>query len=555
MSEMFCYQCQETVNNVACETRGVCGKSAEVANLQDLTIYLLKGISFYTDMIRELGGEVDNDVNVFIMEGLFATVTNVNFSEEDFQEWIEKVLEIRDKVAEKCQQLYRQKHGEEYSGELPEPATWTPDSSDEIEAKSQEVGVLRTENEDVRSLRELLIYGIKGISAYADHAYLLGHEDEEIYEFMQHGLAATLNDDLSADELTNLVLECGDCAVDTMALLDEANTSAYGHPEPTEVDLGTDNNPGILVSGHDLKDFEELLEQTEGEGIDIYTHGEMLPAQAYPAFKDYDHFKGNYGGSWWKQKEEFEKFNGPVLMTTNCLMPPKDSYKNKVFTTGVVGFEGLTHIEDRPEGGNKDFSPVIEAAKQSAPPEELETGTVMTGFAHNALSERADAVVEAIQNGDISKFVVMSGCDGRYKDREYFTEVAEELPEDAIILTSGCAKYRYNKLDLGDIGGIPRVLDAGQCNDSYSLVVIAQKLAEAVGTDDINELPISYDIAWYEQKAVAVLLGLLAAGVKDIKLGPTVPAFLSDNVLNVLVDKFGIAPTNGAEEDVEELMA
>ncbi|SDL54490.1 hydroxylamine reductase [Halarsenatibacter silvermanii] len=555
MSEMFCYQCQETAKNTGCDTRGVCGKSPEVSNLQDLLIYLLKGVSTYTEMIRDMDGEVSRDVDVFVMKGLFSTVTNVNFSADDFYDWIGEALEIREELAGQCQELYREKHGEEYTGDLPEAATWTPDSDEDIEEKAKEVGVLQTENEDVRSLRELLIYGLKGIAAYADHAYILGHEQDDIYEFMQHGLAATLDESLSGDELTNLVLECGDCAVDTMALLDEANTSTYGHPEPTEVDLSTDDRPGILVSGHDLKDFEELLEQSEGEGVDIYTHGEMLPAQAYPAFKKYDHFKGNYGGSWWKQKEEFEKFNGPILMTTNCIVPPKDSYKDRIYTTGVAGFEGVSHIEDRPEGGSKDFTPVIEAAKKTKPPQEIESGSVMTGFAHNALSERADAVVEAIQNGDISRFVVMSGCDGRFKDREYFTEVAKELPEDAIILTSGCAKFRYNKLELGDIGGIPRVLDAGQCNDSYSLVVVAKKLAEAVDADDINDLPISYDIAWYEQKAVAVLLGLLAAGVKDIKLGPTLPAFLSENVTSVLVDKFGIAPTSGVQEDVKELMA
>ncbi len=555
MSEMFCYQCQETAKNTGCDTRGVCGKSPEVSNLQDLLIYLLKGVSTYTEMIRDMDGEVSRDVDVFVMKGLFSTVTNVNFSADDFYDWIEEALEIRDEVAGHCQKLYREKHGEEFTGDLPEAATWTPDSDEDIKAKAEEVGVLQTENEDIRSLRELLTYGLKGIAAYADHAYILGHEQDDIYKFMQHGLAATLDDSLSGDELTNLVLECGDCAVDTMALLDEANTSAYGHPEPTEVDLGTDDRPGILVSGHDLKDFEELLEQSEGEGVDIYTHGEMLPAQAYPAFKKYEHFKGNYGGSWWKQKEEFEKFNGPILMTTNCIVPPKDSYKDRMYTTGVAGFEGVSHIDDRPEDGSKDFTLLIEAAKEANPPEEIESGSVMTGFAHNALSERADAVVEAIQNGDISRFVVMSGCDGRFKDREYFTEVAKELPEDAIILTSGCAKFRYNKLELGDIGGIPRVLDAGQCNDSYSLVVIAKKLAEAVDADDINDLPISYDIAWYEQKAVAVLLGLLAAGVKDIKLGPTLPAFLSENVTSVLVDKFGIAPTSGVKEDVEELMA
>jgi len=555
MSEMFCYQCQETAKNYGCDVRGVCGKSAEVANLQDLLVHLLKGVSFYAEKIRELDGEVSDEVNVFIMEGLFATVTNVNFSADDFEDWIDDALEIRSRVAGKFQKLHQQKKGEEFSGELPDAVTWKPESPQDIAAKSQEVGVLETENEDVRSLRELVIYGLKGIAAYADHAYILEHEDEEIYKFMQKGLAATLDDSLDADELTGLVLECGDCAVTTMALLDEANTSAYGHPEPTEVDLGAGDRPGILVSGHDLKDFEELLEQTAGKGIDIYTHGEMLPAQGYPAFKKYDHFKGNYGGSWWKQKTEFEKFNGPVLMTTNCLMPPKDSYKDRVFTAGVVGFEGLTHIEDRPAGGNKDFSPVIEAARQADPPEELESGTIMTGFAHNALTEKAEDILAAIESGALKKFVVMSGCDGRFKEREYFTDVAENLPEDAIVLTSGCAKFRYNKLDLGDIGGIPRVIDAGQCNDSYSLVVVAKELAEAAGVDDINDLPISYDIAWYEQKAVAVLLGLLAVGVKNIKLGPTVPAFLSDNVLNVLVDKFEIAPTNGVQEDVAELMS
>ena len=555
MSKMFCYQCQETAKNYGCDVKGVCGKTAEVSNLQDLLVYLLKGVSFYTEKIRELNGEVENDVNVFIMKGLFATVTNVNFSTEDFEDWIDDALEIRNRVAEKFQKLHQQKKGEKFSSKLPDAATWKPESPQDIAAKSQEVGVLETENEDVRSLRELVIYGLKGIAAYADHAYILDHEDEEIYKFMQKGLAATLDDSLDADELTGLVLECGDCAVTTMALLDEANTSAYGHPEPTEVDLGAGDRPGILVSGHDLKDFEELLEQTAGKGIDIYTHGEMLPAQGYPAFKKYDHFKGNYGGSWWKQKTEFEKFNGPILMTTNCLMPPKDSYKDRVFTTGVVGFEGLTHIENRPAGGNKDFSPVIEAARQADPPEELESGTIMTGFAHNALTEKAEDILAAIESGALKKFVVMSGCDGRFKEREYFTDVAENLPKDAIVLTSGCAKFRYNKLDLGDIGGIPRVIDAGQCNDSYSLVVVAKELAEAAGLDDINDLPISYDIAWYEQKAVAVLLGLLAVGVKNIKLGPTVPAFLSDNVLNVLVDKFEIAPTNGVQEDVAELMS
>ncbi|MGM0420629.1 MAG: hydroxylamine reductase [Bacillota bacterium] len=551
---MFCYQCEETAKNEGCTVQGVCGKKPDTANMQDLLIYVLKGISFYGEKLRELGSDTSEDTDVFITRGLFATITNANFDTGYFVEKTEEALELRDEVAEKFNKLYQEEHGKEYDGELPDPAIWSG-SRDEFEAKAFSVGVLDTKDEDVRSLRELTIYGIKGISAYLDHAYILDKKDKDIFNFMQKGLAATLDDSLDADDLTALVLETGDYAVKTMALLDEANTSAYGHPEPTEVNIGVDDRPGILVSGHDLKDFKELLEQTKDEGIDIYTHGEMLPANSYPEFKKYDHLKGNYGGSWWKQKEEFEKFNGPILMTTNCLVPPKDSYKDRVFNTGVVGFEGLTFIEDRPEGDSKDFSPVIEKAKECQPPEELESGTITGGFAHNTVLSVADKVIEAIQNGDISKFVVMGGCDGRLKNRDYYTDVAKELPEDAVILTAGCAKYRYNKLDLGDIGGIPRVLDAGQCNDSYSLVVIAQKLAEAVGVDDINELPISYDIAWYEQKAVAVLLALLAVGVKGIRLGPRLPAFVSENVLNVLVDKFDIKPTGDAEEDVAAIMA
>ena len=552
--EMFCYQCEETAKNEGCTVQGVCGKTADTANLQDLLVYVLKGISFYGEKLRELGSDTDEETDVFVTKGLFATITNANFNSDDFIQLIDEAQKVREKEAAKFNRLHEEENGSKYNGSLPPQATWKG-SRDEYEDKAFAVGVLTTENEDVRSLRELLIYGIKGISAYKDHAYVLDKTDKDIFNFMQKGLAATLDDSLSADELTGLVLECGDYAVKTMALLDEANTSAYGHPEPTEVNIGVGDRPGILVSGHDLKDFEELLEQTKDTGIDIYTHGEMLPANSYPEFKKYDHLKGNYGGSWWKQKEEFEKFNGPILMTTNCLVPPKDSYKDRVFTTGVAGFEGMPHIEDRPEGGSKDFSSLIEVAKNAASPEELETGIVHGGFAHNTVLSIADKVIEAIQNGDISRFVVMGGCDGRLKNRDYFTDVAKELPDDAVILTAGCAKYRYNKLDLGDIGGIPRVLDAGQCNDSYSLVVIAQKLAEAVGVDDINDLPISYDIAWYEQKAVTVLLALLSLGVKGIRLGPRLPAFVSENVLNVLVDKFDIKPTGEVEEDVEAMMA
>ena len=551
--DMFCYQCEETAKNEGCTTRGVCGKTAETANLQDLLVYVLKGISFYGEKLRELGSDTSEETDVFITKGLFATVTNTNFDSDDFVELIDEAQEIREEVAAKFNRLYQEEHGSEYKGSLPPQATWKG-TRDEYEDKAFAVGVLTTKDEDVRSLRELLTYGIKGISAYNDHAYVLDKKDKEIFNFMQKGLAATLDDSLTADELTGLVLECGEYGVKTMALLDEANTSAYGHPEPTEVNIGVSNRPGILVSGHDLKDFEELLEQTKGEGIDIYTHGEMLPANSYPEFKKYDHLKGNYGGSWWKQKDEFEKFNGPILMTTNCLVPPKDSYKDRVFTTGVVGFDGMTHIADRPEGGSKDFSPVIEAAKNAAPPEELETGTIMGGFAHNAVSEVADKVVEAVKAGDIKQFFVMGGCDGRDNDRDYYTEFAKELPEDTVILTAGCAKYRYNKLDLGDIGGIPRVLDAGQCNDSYSLVVIAQKLQEVFELDDINELPISYNIAWYEQKAVLVLLSLLSLGVKNIRLGPTLPAFISENILEVLVDKFNIQPNTTVEEDMEAML-
>jgi len=549
---MFCFQCEETAKGEGCTVQGVCGKTDTVANLQDLLIYLSKGISVYGVQAEELGIQ-DEAASEFVMESLFATITNVNFSEKDFVELIEEAFEVRADLKDKLLAEYDGSEAE-LEREVPEMATWTADSEEEIYQKAEEVGIPTTDNEDINSLRELLTYGLKGIAAYADHAYVLGEKKEEIFSFLMEGLAATTDDSLIVDDLVGLVMKCGELGVDTMALLDQANTENYGHPEPTEVELGTRDNPGILVSGHDLRDLEELLEQTEGTGVDVYTHGEMLPAQSYPAFKEYDHFAGNYGGSWWKQKEEFEKFKGPILMTTNCIVPPKDSYKDRVYTTGLVGFDGVDHIEDRVNDQSKDFSPVIEHAKECAAPEELESGIIMGGFAHNAVSEVADKVVEAVKNGDIRQFFVMGGCDGRHNDRDYYTEFAKQLPEDTVILTAGCAKYRYNKLDLGDIGGIPRVLDAGQCNDSYSLVAIAQKLADAFDVDDINELPIAYNIAWYEQKAVLVLLALLSLGVKDIRLGPKLPAFVSENVLDVLVDKFNIQPNTTVEEDMEDML-
>ena len=552
---MFCYQCQETAKNEGCTVKGVCGKNEDVANLQDLLIYTLKGISVFAEKAKDLGVEYKK-ARDFIVDGMFATITNANFDENRFEEMIEEAIQIRDEYREKFEKAYKEKHGEEFTGDLPEMAVWTPDNKEDLYTKSEEVGVLNTENEDIRSLRELMTYGLKGVSAYLSHARTLGYEDKEIYDFIQKGLAATTDDSLSVDDLIGMVMKTGETGVKTMALLDEANTATYGHPEPTDVNIGVNDRPGILVSGHDLRDFKELLEQTKDEGIDIYTHGEMLPANSYPEFKKYDHFIGNYGNSWWKQDEEFEKFNGPVLMTTNCLTPPKDSYKDRVYTTDVVGYPGLSHIEDRDDfSDSKDFSKIIEKNKKCDAPEQLEEGTIPGGFAHNSVLSIADKVIEAIQAGKIKRFVVMAGCDGRFSSRNYYKDVAEELPEDTIILTAGCAKYRYNKLDLGDIDGIPRVLDAGQCNDSYSLVVIAQKLAEAMDIDDINELPISYDIAWYEQKAVTVLLALLSLGVKGIRLGPTLPAFVSDNVLNVLVDKFDIKPIGDVKEDVEAMMA
>jgi len=551
---MFCYQCQEAAKGEGCTVRGVCGKTDDVANLQDLLIYLLKGISVYAEKAQELGIQ-DESVGVFVNESLFATITNVSFDPERFEARIKEALEVRKVIKNKLCEAYQAEHGEEYNEALPDECTWYSDDVKDFYLKGAEIGVLSIEDEDIRSLKELLIYGLKGIAAYAEHAYVLEEKSDEIFAFLTEALAAAADEDKSVDELIGLVMKCGEIAVQTMALLDKANTGHYGSPEITNVNIGVRDNPAILISGHDLKDLEELLEQTKGTGVDVYTHGEMLPANSYPAFKKYDNFVGNYGNSWWKQADEFEKFNGPILMTTNCLVPPKDSYKERVYTTSVVGFPGLTHIDDRNPGEQKDFSAIIEHAKKCAAPEELESGSIPGGFAHHAVMGVADKVVEAVKEGHIGRFVVMAGCDGRHKTRDYYKDVAEELPSDAVILTAGCAKYRYNKLDLGDIGGIPRVLDAGQCNDSYSLVVIAQKLAEVFEVDDINDLPISYDIAWYEQKAVAVLLALLSLGVKGIRLGPSLPAFISPNVLKVLVEKFDIKPIGTVEDDVKAIMA
>ena len=552
---MFCFQCQETAKNTGCTIKGVCGKPEETANLQDLLIFVLKGISVYGEKLKELGSpdRVNDD---FVAQSLFATITNANWDDARFTAMITDGLKRRDQIRDRFLAAYKAKNGKDFDGALPEAATWTATSEAEYGEKSKEVGVLSTENEDVRSLRELLIIGLKGIAAYADHAAILGFHKDQINDFFMEALASTTKD-LPVEEMIALVMKAGETSVNTMALLDEANTTSYGNPEITEVNLGVGTKPGILISGHDLKDMEELLKQTEGTGVDVYTHGEMLPANYYPAFKKYDHFVGNYGGSWWHQNTEFESFNGPILLTTNCLVPLRknNTYLDRLYTTGVVGYEKAVHVADRPEGGTKDFSAIIEKAKTCQPPTEIETGTLVGGFGHNQVIALADKVVDAVKSGAIKRFVVMAGCDGRQKDRNYYTEVAENLPKDTVILTAGCAKYRYNKLNLGDIGGIPRVLDAGQCNDSYSLAVIALKLKEVFGLEDINELPISYDIAWYEQKAVAVLLALLFLGVKGIRLGPTLPAFLSPNVAKVLVEKFNIKPIGTVEEDIKAMMA
>ncbi len=552
---MFCFQCQETAKNCGCTVRGVCGKPEETANLQDLLIHVLKGIAVYGDRLKEFD-IVDKETGLFVVRGLFTTITNANWDDARFVAMISESLKRRNQLRDKFLAVYKQKNGRDFDEPLHDAATWFVDDVSTFAEKAKSVGVLATENEDVRSLRELLVIGLKGIAAYADHAAILGFEKDEIYGFIMEALASTTKD-LPVDEMIALVMKAGEVSVNTMALLDEANTSAYGHPEITEVNIGVRNNPAILISGHDLKDMEELLKQTKGTGVDVYTHGEMLPANSYPAFKKYNHFVGNYGGAWWEQTKEFESFNGPILLTTNCLVPLKknNTYKDRLFTTGVVGYTGAKHVPNRVKGGAKDFSEIIELARKCEPPVEIETGTIVGGFAHNQILALADKVVDAVKSGAIKRFVVMAGCDGRQKARSYYTEVAQALPKDTVILTAGCAKYRYNKLPLGDIGGIPRVLDAGQCNDSYSLALVALKLKEVFGLADINELPISYDIAWYEQKAVAVLLALLFLGVKGIRLGPTLPGFLSPNVVKVLVEKFDIKPIGTVREDIESMMA
>ena len=542
-NKMFCYQCQETAGCSGCTKFGVCGKSPDLAKMQDLLIYTTKGLSQVTTRLREEGKEVSGQVNHLITINLFTTITNANFDDAIFYDRVKATLDMKADLLAKL----------DNKENLSEAALWTASTKEEMEAKAPLVGVLATENEDIRSLRELIIYGIKGMSAYMKHANALGYDDEAINAFMQATLAKTLDNTLSADDLVALTLETGKVGVDGMALLDSANTGTYGHPEITKVNIGVRNNPGILVSGHDLKDLELLLKQTEGTGVDVYTHSEMLPAHYYPAFKKYSHFAGNYGNAWWKQKEEFESFNGPILMTTNCIVPPKDSYKDRLFTTGAAGFVGCTHIAGKSED-NKDFSQIIELAKTCQPPTEIETGEIVGGFAHNQVFALADAVVEAVKTGAIKKFFVMAGCDGRAKSRNYYTDFAKALPKDTVILTAGCAKYKYNKLNLGDINGIPRVLDAGQCNDSYSLALIALKLKEVFELQDINELPIAFNIAWYEQKAVIVLLSLLYLGVKNIHLGPTLPAFLSPNVTKVLVENFGIGGITNVEDDIKMFM-
>ena len=542
-NKMFCYQCQETAGCSGCTKFGVCGKSPDLAKMQDLLIYTTKGLSQVTTRLREEGKEVSGQVNHLITINLFTTITNANFDDAIFYDRVKATLDMKADLLAKL----------DNKENLSEAALWTASTKEEMEAKAPLVGVLATENEDIRSLRELIIYGIKGMSAYMKHANALGYDDEAINAFMQATLAKTLDNTLSADDLVALTLETGKVGVDGMALLDSANTGTYGHPEITKVNIGVRNNPGILVSGHDLKDLELLLKQTEGTGVDVYTHSEMLPAHYYPAFKKYSHFAGNYGNAWWKQKEEFESFNGPILMTTNCIVPPKDSYKDRLFTTGAAGFVGCTHIAGKSED-NKDFSQIIELAKTCQPPTEIETGEIVGGFAHNQVFALADAVVEAVKTGAIKKFFVMAGCDGRAKSRNYYTDFAKALPKDTVILTAGCAKYKYNKLNLGDINRIPRVLDAGQCNDSYSLALIALKLKEVFELQDINELPIAFNIAWYEQKAVIVLLSLLYLGVKNIHLGPTLPAFLSPNVAKVLVENFGIGGITNVEDDIKMFM-
>lgn len=537
--QMFCYQCQETAGCSGCTRAGVCGKTADVANMQDLLVYVTKGLSAVTTQLRREGKTIEPSVNHRVTLNLFITITNANFDKEMIIKAIEETLRVKQELLKQVVNQTR----------LPQAALWEGTVS-QFEQKAKEVGVLTTENEDIRSLRELITYGLKGLSAYTKHANALLKDNEEIDSFIQRALASTLDDSLALNDLIALTMETGKYGVEGMALLDQANTQAYGNPRISKVKLGVNKNPGILVSGHDLRDLEMLLEQTQGTGVDVYTHSEMLPAHYYPAFKKYPNFVGNYGNAWWRQKEEFESFGGPILMTTNCIVPPKDSYKDRLYTTGAAGYPGCRHIAGE-IGEKKDFSEIIAKAKTCPPPTEIETGEIVGGFAHNQVIELADKIVDAVKEGAIKKFVVMAGCDGRASSRSYYTDFAKALPKDTVILTAGCAKYRYNKLNLGEIGGIPRVLDAGQCNDSYSLAVIAMKLKEVFGLEDINDLPIVYNIAWYEQKAVIVLLALLHLGVKNIHLGPTLPAFLSPNVAKVLVDNFGIAGITTVDQDME----
>lgn len=546
---MFCYQCQETSRNQGCTVRGVCGKSPELCHLMDLSIYAMKGLAFVSSKLLEHNIYHREDA-LIIMQGLFRTITNTNWDEEQIKLSIANIIKLRDKRKAELDTVAKDRNIK-----YPDAVLFHL-SLEEYESFGTQVGVLSTENEDIRSLRETIIYGLKGISAYGDHSAMLGYYDDDLNQFIYKALAATIDDSLSPEQLTNLVIKTGEYTVKVMELLDRANTETYGIPEPTKVNLGVGNRPGILVSGHDLKDLVELLEQSEGTGIDIYTHGEMLPANYYPAFKKYSHLHGNYGSSWWHQLDEFEKFNGPILMTTNCLVPlrKENTYLNRLYTTGMTAYPGATHIPDREPGKAKDFSAIIAQAKKCLPPTEIEKGTIMGGFNYRTVLSMADKIIEAVKSGAIKRFVVMAGCDGRMPNRQYYTEVAKKLPSDAVILTAGCAKYRYIKLNLGEIDGIPRVLDAGQCNDSYSLAVIALKLKEAFSLEDINQLPIAFDIAWYEQKAVAVLLALLSLGFKNIRLGPTLPAFFSPNVAKVIVDTFGLQPISNPDDDVKAIM-
>lgn len=539
-NKMFCFQCQEAAGCTGCTVKGVCGKTPDLAKMQDLLIYVTRGLSEVATRARAEGIEVSQAINTTVTMNLFTTITNANFDKEVFHGRVKDTLKLKEEL------LGKLSNKENLSG----AALYTAETRSEMEAKAETVGVLATENEDIRSLRELITYGLKGLSAYMKHANALGYEDENICAFMQKALSLTADNNVTIDEYIGLTLETGKFGVDGMALLDKANTESYGNPEATKVNIGVKGNPGILISGHDLKDLEQLLIQTEGTGVDVYTHSEMLPAHYYPEFKKYSNLVGNYGNAWWKQPEEFESFNGPILMTTNCIVPPRDSYKNRLYTTGSSGYEGCTHIT-ADENGKKDFSAIIEQAKTCEAPVQIEEGEIVGGFAHNQVLALADKVVDAVKTGAIKKFFVMAGCDGRQKARSYYTDFAAALPKDTVILTAGCAKYKYNKLDLGDIGGIPRVLDAGQCNDSYSLAVIALKLKEVFGLEDINELPIAFNIAWYEQKAVIVLLSLLHLGVKNIHLGPTLPAFLSPNVANVLVENFGIGGITNVDDDIK----